>query len=123
MKKYMDMIVPAIGMSILVIIFALVIGGKVYAENAEAAERAQRETKESEYVTCIRQELQENGFCNSGVNMTKETNEAGEWEYTVTVYHRSFLWMDDAERANFEKQLEDVGKDTLGKISLELCVR
>jgi len=123
MKKYMDMIVPVTVMSILVLVFVLVIGGKVYAENAEAAERAQREAKESEYICCIRQELQEEGFHNSGINMTKETNETGEWEYTVTVYHHSFEWMEDADKTAFEERLETAGSNSLGKISLELCVR
>lgn len=123
MRKYMDMIIPAVVIGVLVLVFAMLIGTKAYANSMEAAERAQREANESVYLNLIKDELQAEGFSNCGVNMTKETNEDGEWEYTVVVYHRSFEWLDEAHAMTLEQKLENAGSDSLGKISLDLLVR
>lgn len=123
MRKYMDMIIPAAVIGILVLVFAMLIGTKAYANSVEAAERAQREANESVYLNWIKAELQEEGFSNCGVNMTKETNDEGEWEYTVVVYHRSFAWMDEADAVALEQKLEGEGINSLGKISLDLLAR
>lgn len=123
MKKYMDMIIPTVVIGVLVLVFAMLIGTKAYANSVEVAEREQREANESVYLKLIKDELQAEGFSNCGVNMTKETNEDGEWEYTVVVYHRSFEWMDAAEELTLEQKLESVGSNSLGKISLDLMVR
>ena len=123
MRKYMDMIIPAVVIGVLVLIFAMLIGTKAYANSVEAIERAQREANESVYLNLIKDELRAEGFSNCGVNMTKETNEDGEWEYTVVVYHRSFEWMDETDAMTLEQRLEYAGSDSLGKISLDLLVR
>ena len=123
MRKYMDMIIPAVVIGVLVLVFAMLIGTKAYANSMEAAERAQREANESVYLNLVKDELQAEGFSNCGVNMTKETNENGEWEYTVVVYHRSFEWMDETDAMTLEQKLENAGSDSLGKISLDLLVR
>ena len=120
MRKHMDVIIPAAGIGLLVMVFALLIGGKVHAKSVEAAEREQRERMESTYISMIKDELENRGFSNSGVNMTKATDEEDEWEYTVTVYHHSFEWMDVNEQKIFEKELENMGSGSLGKISLDL---
>jgi len=123
MRKYMDMIIPAAVIGVLVLVFAMLIGTKAYANSVEVAERAQREANESVYLNLVKDELQAEGFSNCGVNMTKETNEDGEWEYTVVVYHRSFEWMDETDAMTLEQRLEYAGSDSLGKISLDLLVR
>lgn len=123
MKKYMDTIIPVAVIAVLVAVFAVLIGSKVYAQSVETAQREQREARESAYLSVIKEELKEAGFNNSGVNMTKVTNEEGEWEYTVTIYHRSFEWMETADKAAMEQRLADMGSSTLGKISLELLAR
>ncbi len=123
MKKYMDMIIPTVVIGVLVLVFAMLIGTKAYANSVEVAEREQREVSESVYLKLVKDELQAEGFSNCGVNMTKETNEDGEWEYTVVVYHRSFEWMDETDAFALEQKLENAGSDSLGKISLDLMVR
>lgn len=123
MRKYMDIVIPAAVIGVLVLVFAMLIGTKAYANSVEAAERAQREANESVYLNLLKDELQTEGFSNCGVNMTKETNADGEWEYTVVVYHRSFKWMDEAEVMTLEQKLVNAGSDSLGKISLDLLAR
>lgn len=120
MRKHMDMIIPVMVIGVLVFVFAFLIGGKVHAKSVEAAERAQREQMESTYISLIKEELESRGFTNSGVNMTKAMNDEGEWEYTVTVYHHSLEWMDRPVKDSYESELESMGSDCLGKISLDL---
>ena len=123
MKKYMKNIIPAAIILLLIIIFALPVGRKVHAQNAEEAVREQREAMESLYITSVKEELAEAGFVNSGVNMTKATGENGEWEYTVVIYHRSFEWMEEEAKRNMQNELEEMGSGSLGKISLTLLER
>lgn len=123
MKKYIDIMIPAIVIGILIILFALLIGGKVHADSVEEARREQREKLESVYIKEIKDELTKAGFSNCGVNMTKETNAEGEWEYTVKVYHRSFAWMEATDSFELESKLEAVGRNSLGEISLDLLAR
>lgn len=123
MKKYLEHIIPAIVIIFLIAVFAMFVGTKVHAKTMEAAIREQRENMESTYITAVKSELQANGFMNSGVNMTKATNETGEWEYTVFIYHRSFEWMEADDKVALEKELEVLGSESLGKISLRLVAR
>ncbi len=123
MKKYMENIIPAVIIFLLIILFALLVGKKIYAQSVEAAAREQREAMESIYITAIKDELGEVGFANSGVNMTKATNESGEWEYTVVIFHRSFEWMEASAKEDLANRLEEMGVENLGKISLTLLAR
>ncbi len=123
MKKYVENIIPVVVIVLLILGFAMLVGSKVHAQNVEEARREQREAMESIYISNVRERLAEKGFCNSGVNMTKETNEAGEWEYTVIIYNHSFAWMEEATKADFERELADMGSSNLGKISLSLLAR
>lgn len=123
MRKHMENIIPAVVIVLLILAFAVLVGSKVQAACLEEARNLQREALESTYVVTMRGVLEENGFYNSGVNMTKATNEEGEWEYTVIIYNRSFEWMEDLAREELEKELVMIGEDSLGKISLDLLAR
>ena len=78
---------------------------------------------ESTYIAEVKETLRDSGFVNSGVNLTKETNASGDWEYTLVIYNRSFDWMEETVRADLEKELADMANDELGKISLALLAR
>ncbi len=123
MRKHMENIIPAVVIVILILVFALLVGNKVYAESVEAARTEQREALESTYIATMREVLEERGFYNSGVNMTKVTNEEGEWEYTVTIYNRTFEWMEDLAKEELEENLISTGEGSLGEISLSLLAR
>ena len=123
MTKSMKNIIVAIMIGVPVVLFALLLGSEAYAQSVEAARTEHREALESTYITTIRNMLDERGFENSGVNMTKVTNEWGEWEYTVTVYHDSFAWMEDAGKEELGNKLTETGEGSLGKISLTLLSR
>lgn len=123
MKKYMENVIPAVFVLLVIIVFALLAGRKIYGESIEQARMEHRETLESTYISGVKAMLTESGFSNSGVNMTKATNEDGEWEYTVTIYNRSFEWMEDEAREEMQNELVGMGNSSLGKISLTLLVR
>ncbi len=123
MKKYMENIIPVAVIMVLVIFFAFLAGQKVYGQTVERIERQQRDAMESTYIAEVRTVLGENGFSNSGINMTKISDDKGGWEYTVTIYHHGFGWMDESDRCVLEKELESLGREELGKISLALLTR
>lgn len=123
MRKNMENIIPAAAVIIMILVFALLAGQKVYGQTVEKVERERRDALESTYITEVKETLRENGFVNSGVNLTKETNAIGEWEYTLTVYNRSFDWMEKDSKTELEKELVDMGSENLGKISLALLSR
>ncbi len=123
MRKHMETIIPTVVIVLLILTFAVLVGNKVHAMSLEEAHKQQREALESNYIATMREVLEQKGFYNSGVNMTKATNEDGEWEYTVIIYNHSFEWMEDLTKGELEEELVMIGEDSLGKISLSLLVR
>ncbi|MBQ7833175.1 MAG: hypothetical protein IJ336_06330 [Lachnospiraceae bacterium] len=123
MRKNMENIIPAAAVVIMILVFAFLAGQKVYGQTIERVERERRDAMESTYIAEVKETLRDSGFVNSGVNLTKETNASGDWEYTLVIYNRSFDWMEDGVRADLEKELADMANDELGKISLALLSR
>ena len=123
MRNNMENIIPAAAVVIMILVFAFLAGQKVYGQTIERVERERRDAMESTYIAEVKETLRDSGFVNSGVNLTKETNASGDWEYTLVIYNRSFDWMEDGVRADLEKELADMANDELGKISLALLSR
>lgn len=123
MRKNMENIIPAAAVVIMILVFAFLAGQKVYGQTIERAERERRDAMESSYIEEVKDILRDSGFVNSGVNLTKETNTLGDWEYTLVIYNRSFDWMEETAKADLEKELAGPGNDELGKISLILLAR
>jgi len=123
MRKNMENIIPAAAVVIMILVFAFLAGQKVYGQTIERVERERRDAMESTYIAEVKETLRDSGFVNSGVNLTKETNASGDWEYTLVIYNRSFDWMEETVRADLEKELADMANDELGKISLALLSR
>lgn len=123
MRKNMENIIPAAAVVIMILVFAFLAGQKVYGQTIERVERERRDAMESTYIAEVKETLCDSGLVNSGVNLTKETNASGDWEYTLVIYNRSFDWMEETVRADLEKELADMANDELGKISLALLAR
>ena len=123
MRKNIENIIPAAAVVIMILVFAFLAGQKVYGQTIERVERERRDAMESTYIAEVKETLRDSGFVNSGVNLTKETNASGDWEYTLVIYNRSFDWMEETVRADLEKELADMANDELGKISLALLSR
>lgn len=123
MKKQSDIIIFGTFTVVLVIIASLLFGMKAYGKSVEATMQAEREAMEREYLAEIKAVLQENGFQNSGVNMTKESDEDGRWEYDVVIYNPSFEWMNPDKAEKIENTLAEGRAEEFGKISLTLLAR
>lgn len=61
--------------------------------------------KEKELVHETREFLENAGFSNSGVTLTRVINSEGEREYTMTIHHGKIDKMDETERENLRGEL------------------
>lgn len=61
---------------------------------------------EKEYVATVRQLLQDKGYENSGVSLTKVLYEDGTREYTLSVHHKRIANLAEEERAVLEEILK-----------------
>lgn len=123
MKKNLAAVIISVMFFGIMMVISIGIGMKIHAQNKEIQRAEYREAIESAYISDIRMVMEENGYSNSGVNMTKVTNEDGEWEYNVVIYHHSFAWMEEGAKEEMKIRLTDMGSDDLGKISLAFMTR
>lgn len=93
MRNLKEITITSIITVILVLIIAFCISGTVLSQNkgASRVEEQYYHAMEQEYVQGIRGLLEEKGYRNSGVTMTRVTEEDGTREYTVTIYHRRIM--------------------------------
>lgn len=55
-------------------------------------------TIENQYIACVREQLEEQGYKNAGITMTKIVELDGEREYTVLIHHKRINTLEEAER-------------------------
>ena len=60
---------------------------------------------ESEYLADVRNKLTENGYSNAGLSLTKQVNDDGGLDYTLSVHHRRIDKMDETKRAELSDML------------------
>lgn len=61
--------------------------------------------KEQQLLTKVKQYLNENGCCNSGVTLTYVMDESGACDYTFTIHHKRINDMSEEEREAFSAEL------------------
>ena len=71
---------------ILTIVFC--IGSTVKSESSNETQRIENQVKEQQLLTKVKQYLNENGCCNSGVTLTYVMDESGACDYTFTIHHK-----------------------------------
>ena len=69
---------------------------------------------EKEYVKEIRSFLTEQGFENSGVNLTMMEDESGNRSYSVEVYHKGICKLSDEEQEELFGKVEEMALDVAG---------
>lgn len=92
----------------LVLFSAFCIGGTVISQS-EIGERELENyyrEQEKELVQEVRDYLQQAGFQNSGVMLTRVVDGDGSREYTLTVHHSKIDKMDDVSRESLGRALE-----------------
>ena len=62
---------------------------------------------ESEYLSDVRDRLNDNGFSNAGLSLTKQVNEDGGLDYILSVHHRRIDRMDETQRAELAGMLTE----------------
>ncbi len=67
-------------------------------------ERYYRE-KEQTLLSEAKEYLNQNGYKNSGVTLTRCVDEVGQREYTITIHHKRIDNMDDKERTTLRNEL------------------
>lgn len=97
------------------LVIALSIRGTAYSmDRGESGRRAMEEycrSVEKEYVVNVKKILNDNGYSNAGVMLTKVFNDDGTRRYTLSINHRRF--------AGAEEKAENIKKKIMG---LELPV-
>lgn len=94
--------------SVFIILIACVLGFSVksYAEDLKGKEyRKAVKEKENEYVHEVRVSLEEYGFKNAGVNLTKSYDEDRNVTYELVINHHSFEYADYAKLCKIENEL------------------
>ncbi len=93
---------------ILVIIFCV----KETVMSKESTERAKQNhyfaVLEQDYLERTRQLLDEEGYGNCGINLTRVTYEDGRREYTVLLHHRKLERLSGKEKLNLEGMLSQI---------------
>lgn len=91
----------------LVFVNTFFITGTVFCQSEPSDKELENyyQAKEHELVKETRSYLNQEGFRNSGVTLTKVINEDGCREYTVTVHHEKIDKMDNQSRENLREEL------------------
>ena len=82
----------------------------IKANAAEKADndRAEYQMQENDFVKEIKKCMEERGYYNSGINLTKVMDTDGSREYKVMVHHGDIDLEDDAEVTNLYEMQENV---------------
>ena len=75
---------------ILVLVIAFCISGTVVSQSGHSREVEEKyyDELEAEYLAELKLFLEEEGYRNSGVTMTRVIDECGDRSYTVTIHHK-----------------------------------
>lgn len=83
-------------------------GADIYTKNLTGLEYKEAE---SEYISQVRAFLDENGFCNAGINLDKVTTNQGNLAYTLSIHHRRFAKIDDVKKDELREGIEKLVLD------------
>lgn len=101
---------------ILVVGISFFVGGTVVsqADGAITVDEQYYQVLEEEYVKEIRDFLKEQGYANSGVNLTMMTDEEGNRNYRVEVYHKGICKLEENAQEKLFADVEALAFDVVG---------
>lgn len=93
--------------ALLVLVIAFCVTKTVFSQDRVSERQWENycRVQEKEMVQQVRTYLNENGYKNSGVMLTRIVDESGKCEYTLTVHHGKIDKLDDDERELLKKEL------------------
>ncbi len=103
----------------LIFLIALCVGSTVRGREREA-ENPYR-LMESELLRDTREYLNRSGYTNSGVTLTRVTDEEGGREYTFTIHHSRIDRMDESERELLRDELDLRCREAGSRFSEDVC--
>ena len=106
--------------AVLVLIIAFCITETVVSQSNEARciEEKYYDEMENAYLTELKHLLTKEGYCNSGVTMTRVTDEAGARSYTVNIHHKQISKLSFKEQ---QQLLEILGEIAFADTSCSFC--
>lgn len=101
---------------VLVLVCAFFVSGTVVSQSREAlrVDEEYYQELEERYVREIRDCLNDQGFCNSGVTLTKTVEATGERNYEVLIHHKRLSRLTGKEQAELFSEIEEMGFDLAG---------
>lgn len=101
---------------ILVVGISFFVGGTVVsqADGSITVDEQYYQVLEEEYVKEIRDFLKEQGYANSGVNLTMMTDEEGNRNYRVEVYHKGICKLEENAQEKLFADVEALAFDVVG---------
>lgn len=104
--------------ALLVLLIAFFVTGTVSGQSADklAVDEKYYVAMEKEYVCEIREYLNEQGFENSGVTLTRVVEADGSREYEIALHHKYLEKLEDSERSRLFEEIEAMAFDATGCI-------
>lgn len=96
---------------VLVCVFLLTGTAKGQSKDALMVEEEYYQILEEGYVRRIRDCLEEKGFCNSGVTLTKTVEATGERSYEILIHHKRLFRLTEAQQERLFTEIEEMGFD------------
>ena len=93
---------------VLVITFCAVGTVKSISKESAASEEAYYQELEKNYIRQVRAYLEEEGFRNSGVTMTRVLTQEGKREYNVLIHNSRLNNLSDAEKEGLKAELKEL---------------
>lgn len=95
----------------LVVLITLCISGTAISQDKgkDIVDREHYMQLEKEYLTNVKTILEENGYQNSGVTMTKVMEEDGNREYTITIHNSKINMLSEMEQEALLSKFREIG--------------
>lgn len=103
MSRYRFYMISLVVVGVLFSIVTMTVNGQ--GEHDIAMERAFYEELEDSYTLRLRELLEDKGYCNAGITMTKIYETDGSREYTVQVHHKKIDRLSDGEKILLQNEL------------------
>lgn len=117
-KAVKRILLAAFALLSVLFLFTMITKGAKNRRNALEIE--ERENCESEFIARSREYLNNKGYGFAGVNLTKSTNDEGEYEYSLLLCHERFGTMNDDAEFILKRDLEGIKKEcSLGRMEID----
>lgn len=110
-KSWTDVILWGLVTIVLAMVTAIGIAGSIKSQAADTwkAQEAYYEQLERDYISRVRQFLDEQGYRSSGVTLNRVVDCDGQRSYKVLVHHGALGRLEEEAQAQVLEQIEDMG--------------